>query len=155
MVPSFEPDPTQPEPTGYIIAIIGQLKILISQQEIYTLEPVIDINRSTRTAQGSIGHIVVDEESWPVYCISEELKPLQQVPDTRRICILLNIPNGFIGILCDQVILTEWSNPIDILPIPICMQTPNTALQGLIIQEDEVLCVTASTDLLAYCEALS
>ena len=49
--------------------------------------------------------------------------------------------------LCDQVIMLERTG-LDILPLPGCMRTPNSPLQGLVLDGEGVLCVTSADDLL-------
>lgn len=135
----------------YAVLTMDNLGLLIPQHQLHALEPGFDVQR----AEGDdLGWIAVAGAGagagarCPVYCLSEDLKPIREVPAGRRICVLLEIGAGLFGVLCDQVVMLDPAG-IEILPLPDCMRTPNTPLQGLVLHGGRVSCVTSAQDLLA------
>jgi len=139
--------PLGPAPaTRYLILTLGGLRLLLPQDQVYALEPAFDV---AHPAGDDLGRIRVDGLSWPVCCLSEELKPVREIPASRHVCVLLHAAAGLFGVLCDRVLLSEGPGGPDILPLPECMRTPHTRLRGLALQGGQVLCVTSVGDLLA------
>lgn len=161
----------------YVVMTLDSLNLVIPQTHVYALEPILDVSYSEETA---VGTIRVETITCNVYCLSENLTPLNVIPKHRRICVLLHtaspisgidiqdffvmpaisetmdhLPPNLFGILCDEVVLAEWTNTAKIFPLPICMQTPQTRLKGLMLQNNEVLCITTAQDLMNGCSELS
>jgi CheW-like domain len=140
--------PPRPAPQErYVIVTLGELRLLLPQHQIYTLEAALDVERPEGEEQR--GWISIDGASWPVYCLSADLRPLREVPPARRICLLLRIDDSLLGLLCDGVTLYGGQGEPRILPLPGCMQAPNTPLRGLALQGEEVLCLTCAEELRA------
>lgn len=129
----------------YAVLSIDNLGLLIPQHQLHALEPGFDVERHEGDA---LGWIAVAGVRSPVYCLSDELKPIREVPRSRRICALLDIGATLVGLLCDQVTMLEQAG-IEILPLPECMRTPGTPLHGLALHAERVLCVTSAQHLLA------
>ncbi len=141
------PDQAAAEPMAigrYAVLTMDELALLIPQHQVHALEPAFDVQRSEGEDAGSIA---VAGASWPVYCLSKDLRPIREVPADRHICVLLESGAGLLGVLCDQVVMIEQMG-LDILPLPRCMRTPGTPLQGLVLHAERVLCVTSADDLL-------
>ena len=135
-----------PVTTGrYAVLTMDNLDLLIPQHQVHALEPGVDVRRSEGE---EVGWIAVAGSPSPVYCLSEDLRPLREVPAGRRICVLLDLGPRLFGVLCDQVVMLDRAG-IEVLPLPACMRTPGTPLQGLVLQGERVLCVTSAQDLLA------
>ncbi len=128
----------------YAVLTIDERALLIPQQQLHALEPAFDVQRSEA---GDAGWIAVAGVNWPVYCLSEDLRPIREAPADRHFCVLLESGAGLLGVLCDQVVMLEQME-LEILPLPRCMRTAGTPLQGLVLHSERVLCVTSADDLL-------
>lgn len=143
------PDEIRLEPSSsyrYVFLSIGQLGLLIPQHQVHALEPSFDVQRSK--GGDATGWISVTGASSPVYCLSENLQLIHEIPTDRNICVLLDIGDGLFGILCDQVVMLTQAE-LEIRPLPACMQGPDTPLRGLVLYGEKVLCVTSADDLQA------
>lgn len=173
----FQPLITESESesnTFYVIISLDNLRLVISQAQVFALESVLDVSYSDDKV---VGRIQIDDTTYPVYTLSEELTPLNIIPEKRRICIILHTfittadqpfftklapqenPTqqafNMFGLLCDQVILADWPNNIEILSLPECMRTFNTKITGLILQENAVLCFITAQNFLTCCNIQS
>jgi len=158
----------------YVIMTLDKLNLVVPQTHIYGLEPTLDVAFSKET---SVGSIKVETTTYPVYSLSDNLTLLDSVPIHRRICVLLHtstpisgtdiqnfflpptidktmdeLPLNLFGLLCNQVILAEWKNTATIFPLPACMQTPYNRLKGLMLENNEILCITTAQDLMNCCQ---
>ncbi len=141
------PDQTGSEPVTigrYAVLTMDERALLIPQHQLHALEPAIDVQRSEAE---DAGWIAVAGVNWPVYCLSEDLRPIREAPVDRHICVLLESGAGLLGVLSDQVVLLEQME-LEILPLPRCMRTAGTPLQGLVLHAERVLCVTSANNLL-------
>ena len=142
------PDETRFEPAAsgrYAMLTMDELGLLIPQHQVHTLEPAFDVQRSEGEDADWID--VAGARSL-VYCLSENLQPIREVPAGRHICVLLESGGDLFGVLCDQVVMLEQAE-LDILPLPECMHAPDTPLRGLVLHGEKVLCVSSADDLLA------
>lgn len=132
--------------TRYVILTMGALRLLIPQNQVYALEPSIDV---LHQAGEDVGWIDVAGGRWPVCCLSQDLSPVREIPTGRSICVLLHMDGGLFGVLCDQVVMLGHQTAVDWLPVPECMRTPTMRLRGLVLDGEQVLCVVSAQDLLA------
>lgn len=157
----------------YVVMTIDNLNLVVPQTHVYALEPILDVSYSDNNF---IGHIQVETIVCPVYVLSANLTSVTSISQNRRICVLLHtaspisgvsiedffvmpaisdtldrLPPNLFGLLCDQVVLTEWTQQIKVFPLPACMRTPQTRLRGLILHNDNILCITTAQDLLDCC----
>ena len=130
----------------YAILTMGPVRLLIPQNQVYALEPSTDV---VHPAGGELAWIDVADGRWPVCCLSDDLCLVPEIPPGRNICVLLHTDDGLVGVLCDQVALLGQQAEVDWLPVPECMRTPRSPLQGLALQGERVLCVVSAQDLLA------
>jgi hypothetical protein len=139
----------KPLTTGrYVVLNMGQLSLLIPQHQVRILEPAFDVQR---LKEDDVGWLTVAGVRSPVYCLSEQLQPISEVPADRHICVLLDIGGEKFGLLCNQVFMFEQAE-LDIMRLPECMQVPDTPLRGLVLYDEKVLCMTSAHDLLACLE---
>lgn len=142
------PEPTLPGPATtdrYGVLTLDELSLLIPQQQIHALEPGFDVQR----AEGDGGAwIAVAGDLYPVYCLSEDLRPVPETRGGRRICVLLDTGSRLFGLLCDQVAMLDRART-ETVPLPECMRTPDTPLQELALHGERVFCVTSAPELLA------
>ncbi|MDG4553058.1 MAG: hypothetical protein P9E24_02240 [Candidatus Competibacter sp.] len=125
---------------------------LLPQTEIHSLESPLDIDREVQ-APHSIGAIALGGEWWPVYCLSGELQLLPQLPDSRRICALLDNGVDRFGMVCDQVEALAKTPPL--LALPACMGTPDSPIQALAPLGGGLGCVTNTEHLAALLATLA
>ncbi|MGD8589904.1 MAG: hypothetical protein PVG22_13845 [Chromatiales bacterium] len=131
--------------TRHVVLQMGRLALLIPHHQAHTFEPTMDVIRSQ---DEGVGWFSLDGTRSPVYCLSEDLQPITEVPADRRICVLLNTDAEIFGLLCTHVGLFEQIKP-DIQPVPECMRVPKLPVRGLVTQGEEVLYVTSAQDLLS------
>jgi hypothetical protein len=145
-----EKKPVSPVPySRHVVLQMGLLSLLIPQHQVLLLEPAFDVQHRQEEKRD---WLTVAGVRSPVYCLSEKLQPLPEVPADRHICVLLDSGDEKFGLVCNQVFLFEPGD-LDIRPLPACMYMPNTPLRGLVLHEAKVLCVASAHDVLA-CIAL-
>ena len=125
---------------------------LLPQTEIYSLESLLDIDQDVR-APHSIGAMGLGDEWWPVYCLSGELQRLQQIPDRRRACTLLDNRADRFGLVCDQV--ETLAEAPRLLELPACMRLPGSPIQALALMDGELGYVTTTEHLAALLAAFT
>lgn len=136
--------------TAAALLKINGLNLLLPQGEIRTLESASGIN-TVAPALGSVGWIAYQQKSWPVYCLSEELNLMTIAPPERRACAMMTMGAGFIGILCDDMIILK-----DFVAqrheLPLAMKLPDTPILSLVHYEQGIACVSNATQMTAYIE---
>lgn len=139
--------------TAAILKING-LNLLLPQGEIRTLESATDIDIAA-PALHSTGWVSYAQKRWPVYCLSEELGLMSVVPSERRACAMMAMGAGYIGILCDDmIVLKDFS--AQRYELPVAMRRPGSPLQPgtpilyLVAYEQGIACVSNSSLLAAY-----
>lgn len=137
--------------TAALLKITG-LNLQLPQGEIRTLESATDVDTAA-PALNSIGWIVYAQKRWPVYCLSEELALMAVVPSERRACALLATGAGFIGILCDDMLILK-DIAAQRYELPDAMRLPDTPILHLIAYEQGIACVTNAKQLTAFVEQL-
>lgn len=137
--------------TSALLKING-LHLLLPQGEIRTLESATDVD-ATALALHSAGWIAYAQKRWPVYCLSDELALMEVVPSERRACVMMATGTGYIGILCDDMIVLK-----DFVPqryeLPVAMRLPSTPILHLVVYEHGIACVSSAKQLTAYIEQL-
>lgn len=127
---------------------IKDLNLLLPQGEIRTLESATDID-SVAPALHSIGWVSYAQKRWPVYNLSEDLQLMNMVPPERRACALMSMGAGYIGIMCDDMIILK-----DIVfqhyEIPPVMQEPQTPVMYLLSYKEGIACATNANRLTTY-----
>ena len=138
-------------PTAALLKIDG-LNLLLPQGEIRALELATDVD-ATAPALHSAGWIVHTGKRWPVYCLSDELALMALVPAERRVCAMLSLGAGYIGILCDDMIILK-----DLVAqrheLPLSMKLPGTPILHVIDYEQGIACVSNASQLTDYIEQL-
>lgn len=138
--------------TASALLKINSLNLLLPQSDVRTLESASDID-PVAPALHSIGWVTYARKHWPVYCLSEELFLMAELPVERRACALMAMGAGYIGILCDDmIILKDFSAPR--FDIPVAMKGPDTPLLHLVAYEQGIACVSNAKQMTAYVERL-
>lgn len=137
--------------TAALLKITG-LNLQLPQGDIRTLESATDVDTAA-PALHSIGWIAYAQKRWPVYCLSEELALMAVVPSERRACALLTMGAGYIGILCDDMIILK-DIAAQRYELPDAMRLADTPILHLVAYEQGIACVTNATQLTAFVEQL-
>jgi len=130
----------------FVLMSIDELTLLVPQRHVHALEPAFDVRRS---AGEEVARITVADATWPVYCLSMDLRPLSDVPGGRHVCVLMESGSGLFGLLCDRAALVEGGG-LEIRPLPACMRTPHTPLRALALQGDQVCCISSAKALIDF-----
>ena len=135
---------------GSLIAVLGVdgLKLLLPQNELRTLEPVEDVEQVSHE-HGEVGWLSLADQQWPVFCVSRDLTLLAEIPQQRRIAVMLNAANDLAGVLCDELKIVR-PEELSIYPIPLSLQVPGSPLTSLVVYGDTVGCMTTSHHLIGY-----
>ena len=128
--------------TAYLAVLqIGSVKLALPQNEIRTLEPVLDLRRNE--AGPAVGRVELDEGVWPIFALSEDLLPLAELPDTRRVCVLLGQDELAFGIACDKV-LSVPAHAVRAVPAPEVLAHRDSPIASLAVYGEEILCMTTT-----------
>jgi len=133
--------------TAALLKIKG-LNLLLPQGEVRTLESVKDVDTAA-PALHSTGWVAYVQKRWPVYCLSEELTLLKEMPAERRACAMMAMGAGYIGILCDDMIVLK-DFAAQRYELPVAMKLPDTPILHLVAYEQGIACVSNATRLTAY-----
>ena len=126
----------------FVMLRLGGLRILLSQDEVSSLEPADDADMSS-PHPGAVN----DYQGHPVFALSEGLDGFQMERTGRPICALLDMPDGnYYGVLCSEAALLPVSVS-DIKPVPPVMHEEDSALLGIVLDEKGLLCLTSAVGL--------
>ena len=139
---------TQSVNTTVALIKINGLNLLVPQVEIRTLESVKDVD-TTAADRFSIGSIAYAQTNWPVYCLSEDLLLMTQIPSERRACALIPVGVGYIGLLCDDMVVLKGFVAKQ-HGLPVAMKLPETPILHLVEYEQGIACVSNSDRLTTY-----
>lgn len=132
----------------YSVLKLDLLALLVPQQDVRALEPADDVEIVEPPANG-VGWIRVGSERCPVYCFSEQLRRLSEVPATRRICAVLAVGQQTFGILCSEVAMLRLPEQ-RVSPMPEAMILPGRPIHALALHEGTVMCVSSAARLMAH-----
>lgn len=138
----------------YAVLSFDGRHLLLPQTEIRSLEPLLDVQASLVEFPGSIGAILFEGERWPVYGVNRELALLDVSPPNRRVCVMLSLGEGYLGLLCDQIAPFGSSDPA-LQPLPACMARPDSPVYALVVYEGEIGIVTTTARLWAFLQNAS
>jgi hypothetical protein len=132
--------------TALTLLTLEEHKWLLPQAEIRLLGSPLDIDQEVRVPH-SIGAIAFENEWWPVYCLSGELRLLPQPSTHHRVCLLLSNGADRFGVVCDRVeSLTESPR---LAALPACMALPDSPIQALVLFQGGLGCLTTTERLAA------
>jgi len=131
---------------------IDKLNLLLPQGDVRALESATDIDVRA-PALHSVGWIPFAHKRAPVYSLSDDLKLMSDVSPERRACVMLTLGSGYIGILCnDMVILKDFTGLRHSLPVS--MRLADTPILQLAEYEQGIVCITSAHKLTQYIEQL-
>lgn len=136
-----------------VILKINALRLVLAQADVRSLESVMDIDPAD-SPQGGVGWVPYAGQCWPAYCLGEGLQLLARIPVARRVCVLLVLPRGYLGVLCDEVrTLVDFHEAS--FEIPACMQVAQSPIGGLRRVDEGLACVSDAGRLSAYIQQSS
>ena len=133
---------------SYALLTIEQRLLLLPQREVRTLESVLDMRADDPPDYG-VGWLPFEQQDWPVYSMDAALNPLSAAPAKQRICVLLTLPEGHLGLLCSDVAMAPGST-FELRPLPRAMAKPHRPFTALAVVGDRIGLVSAATVLAAY-----
>lgn len=137
---------------GFAVLVLDGRKWLLPQTEIRLLGSLLDIDREVQ-APGSIGAFALEDEWWPVYCLSGELQLLPQLSANRRVCPLLSNGADRFGVVCDRI--ESLVEPPRLAALPACMASPGSPVQALALLGEGLGCATTTEHLAALIAAVA
>ncbi|MDP3653646.1 MAG: hypothetical protein Q8R67_18400 [Rhodoferax sp.] len=136
-----------------VLLKIGGMRLVLAQADVRSLESVMDIDPAD-CPQGSVGWAPYAGQRWPAYCLGEGLLLLEPIPAARRVCALLALPQGYLGVLCDEArTLVDFQEAS--FEIPACMYVAQSPISGLRMVEEGLACVSDAGRLSAYLQQTS
>ena len=141
---------SQPEAAAgrYALVKLDGMHLMLQQDGIRTLESLADL-RPDEPPENGIGWINFQQAKWPVYCLTEDLAVTATLPPSRRICALLSIKNGFVGLACNEVVLLQEG---ECRPhaVPDCMTAACSPITALVHYGEGMACLTSTQRLADY-----
>jgi len=133
----------------YAKLVMGERDLLLPQHEVLSLEPIQDLESAKADGNNQVGCITLKGQQVPIYCLSQDLRPIKEIPEDHRLCVLLQDQHGVsFGILCNDVVTME-SARFRVIPLPECMRLPGTPIRALVLDGEQVLCISSSNNLTA------
>ncbi len=127
---------------------IGELILVLPQGEICAMEAAAAIDTAAAKPH-SAGWVNYAEQRWPTYVFSEDLVLLTELPAERRTCVVLGLDLGYVGILCDDLAITQQTaHRCHELPAP--MKLPASPIEEVQVFDDGIACVTSARRLAGY-----
>lgn len=121
------------------------LQLLIPQNDIYSLEPTVDMTPCPDVI-GAAGQLQQGNEMWSLYALSSDLSLFDSCPDSYRIAVLLKNVKPLYGLLCEQIDSLA-RNQISIHPIPTAMRNPTSPLLALALYGEEIRYISSASAL--------
>lgn len=133
---------------GAAVLKIGTLELMIRQGEMRTLEAASNMDDND-PEEMSVGWINYAQQRWPVYCLSSQLELLSSIPVERRACALMALEKGFIGVLCDDVVLLKQVSG-QVYELPLIMRRADTPINGVVPYNQGIACISEANNLARY-----
>jgi chemotaxis signal transduction protein len=123
-----------------VVLSIDKLRLVLPQADIRTVESISDVVIEDKMPK-SVGWIKYQGQRWPVLCFSDELAVLNEIPGTRRACVMLALNGAYLGLLCDDArVLVNFVQQS--FAVPASMQAHASPLTGLIQYEQGLACLS-------------
>jgi hypothetical protein len=135
-------------PERYALVKLDGMNLMLQQDGIRTLESLADL-RPGDPPENGIGWIDFQQAEWPVYCLTEDLAITIALPPSRRICALLSVKNGFVGLACNEVVLLQESVGRPHV-VPDCMTSARSPITALVHYGEGMACLTSTHRLADY-----
>ena len=150
MTPGVGQDAQIPATLLLVALRFGQQSLFVPQREIGSLESGLDLRREGAVPP-TVGMIELANQVWPVYCLSDEGWLLStEIPASRRVCLLLDVGEYQLALVCDRV--EALATPSRLYPLPACMAQSDALIEALVVQDEHTVdCLTTTARLAAFC----
>ena len=132
-------------PDSFAVLIFAGLQLLIPQNDIFSLEPTIDMTPAALSI-GGVGQLQQSNQAYALYALSAELTLLNRCPESYRIAVLMKNVNPVYGVLCEQID-TIKRDQLSIHPVPAAMRRENSPLLALALVGEEVRYISSANAL--------
>ncbi|MFI3190974.1 hypothetical protein BCS42_12700 [Crenothrix sp. D3] len=132
-------------PDSFAVLIFAGLQLLIPQNDIFSLEPTIDMTPAALSI-GGVGQLQQSNQAYALYALSAELTLLNSCPESYRIAVLMKNVNPVYGVLCEQID-TIKRDQLSIHPVPAAMRRENSPLLALALVGEEVRYISSANAL--------
>lgn len=145
----------------YVLVIIGELYLLIPQEEVRSVEVIHDLH-VVQSNDGVVGWFTQGEQEIPVLCLSENLQLQTEIPQTHGYFIVLNLPEAMraemptVGLTCHESdILNIHQTNLDFQPLPPIMKLANAPISQLVLYEERIALMCHSVDIVNFLQIQS
>jgi hypothetical protein len=138
----------------YVLTQLDGLNLFVPQDEVSSVEIISDIH-PLRSPLGAIGWFGHGQEN-PIFCLSDKLQLLTDLPESREYFILLKDSAYPVGITCDEVEPIYLQQvQIEIQHLPPVMIVEDMPIHQLAHYQDRVGVVCHGSALVRYLRLLS
>lgn len=130
----------------YALLQLGATRLMLAQSDIREIE-VADHIDPADAPPGGVGWLRTGRQTYPVYCLSDEMGLMDGIPALRQTCVLLAHQGGQFGLLCDQVQMLD--TPGAFHPLPECLRLADSPVEALVLQPDGLACLGSASRLAA------
>lgn len=112
-----------------MVMSIGQKNYYIAQEDISTFESIHELGLD-KEIDNTVGYISEQGKKIPVYYLSPTLDFVTDIPESTKICVILNHIN--MALMCDEIRVMNTVN-YKIMSIPECMYSDNSPLDSFCV----------------------
>lgn len=114
--------------------LFGVVEVIIPQDEVVSIESVYELTPGDENNR-NIGEIFKQKIKIPVYCFSDSMEILSQVPEGRTKCVIVRHKDGDFSILCQDIQNVVLSD-MRLQTVPPCMNSRNMPLTHLCLYKE-------------------
>ena len=127
-------DLPEPGDGAFRVAIDG-LVLAFPERDLQSVESALDV---VAERDGLVcGRIAVGPAQCPVYALGADLSVAPLPPALRRVCVVLEGPEGRFGLLADRVTRLP-AEEVRRCPMPACMRADGLPVEALVVHEEEI-----------------
>jgi len=142
----------------YVRVQFGELSLFIPQPDVQAVEIIADVH-ITPTDVGAIGWFGLEHghgQNSPIFCLSENLLLLPELPKKREFFVLIKAPEVPVGITGDEVEnINIKKEHLYFQELPRIMKAPLSPISHLLIFRGKVCCACPGLSLIQYLAYLS
>jgi len=141
----------------YIMMVFDGLHLFVPQIDVISVEIISDI-LITYTTIGAIGWFGQHGQGGdlPIFCLSENMTLLPEMPDSRQFFVLLKAPRLPLGIACDEVETVNFvKEQLHPQKIPSIMKATDSPISQLLIYQGYIAYLCTGRDFIHYVLAQS
>lgn len=131
---------------AWILIGLGQLRLMIPQQQVETLEAYAVMEMGV-VKNSEIGHFPTEDYRAPIYCFSEELKLLRTTPQNYSYFVVVRHQQHHFGLCCESVNTHSAGHNKPEIPLPGCMLSSSAVFKHYAIINNQLYLVADSAAL--------